>query len=99
MGGSVLSALLPCMDIDSFLTGKRGVSLPFTDYCEPIVSKAAQFQEMFSAVVAFGKKRNWKTLEFRGGETFFQGEEPSEWYYGHTLDLTAGEQGNGASNS
>ena len=36
--GDILSALLPCMDIDSVLTGKRGVSLPFTDSCEPIVS-------------------------------------------------------------
>lgn len=88
----MLSALLPCMDIDSFLTGKRGVSLPFTDYCEPVVSRAGQFQEMLAAAIAFGKKRNWKTLEFRGGETFFKGEEPSEWHYGHTLDLKTGGQ-------
>ena len=32
-----LSALVPVMEIDSFLTGKRGVSLPFTDFCEPII--------------------------------------------------------------
>ena len=75
------------MDIDSFLTGKRGVSLPFTDYCEPVVSNAGQFEELFAAAVALGKKQNWRTLEFRGGETFLQGEEPSEWHYGHTLDL------------
>lgn len=86
-------ALLPCMDIDSYLTGKRGVSLPFTDYCEPLVSKAKQFEEMFAAAIALGKKRNWKTLEIRGGEAFFQGKEPSAWHYGHTLDLTAGEKG------
>ena len=90
--GDVLSALLPCMDINSFLTGRRGVSLPFTDYCEPLVSNAALFPEMLAAAIAFGKKQNWKTLEFRGGETFMQGQEPSEWYYGHTLDLTAGTQ-------
>lgn len=88
--GGVLSALLPCMDIDSFLTGKRGVSLPFTDYCEPIVSDAAQFSEMLAAAIAYGKKQNWKTLEFRGGKAFIQGQETSEWHYGHTLDLTAG---------
>ena len=70
--GDTLSALLPCMDIDSVLTGKRGVSLPFTDYCEPLVSDSGQFEELFAAAVAFGKKRNWRTLELRGGETFFQ---------------------------
>jgi hypothetical protein len=90
--GGVLSALLPCMDIDSFLTGKRGVSLPFTDYCEPIVSDAGQFPEMLAAAIAFGKKQNWKMLEFRGGSAFMQGQEPSEWHYGHTLELTAGSQ-------
>ena len=88
--GGVLSALLPFMDINSVLTGKRGVSLPFTDYCEPVVSDAAQFPEMLAAVTAFGKKQNWKSLEFRGGETFFPNDEPSEWHYGHTLDLTEG---------
>ena len=31
--GDVLSALLPCMGVESRLTGTRGVCLPFTDYC------------------------------------------------------------------
>jgi hypothetical protein len=88
--GGILSALLPFMDINSVLTGKRGVSLPFTDYCEPIVSDVGQFPEMLAAAIAFGKKQNWKTLEFRGGEAFIQNEKPSEWHYGHTLDLTTG---------
>jgi hypothetical protein len=88
--GGTLSALLSCMGIDSALTGKRGVCLPFTDYCEPLVSSAAQFQEMFAAAVALGKRQRWKYLEFRGGEAFLKNEQPSEWHYGHTLDLTAG---------
>jgi len=80
------------MGIHSRLTGKRGVGLPFTDYCEPVVSDAAQFQEMFAAAVDFGKKQNWQYLEVRGGESFFRNEEPSEWHYSHTLDLTAGSR-------
>lgn len=90
--GGVLSALLPCMGIDSLITGKRGVSLPFSDYCEPLVSNPEQFLEMLAAAIAFGKKQNWKTIEFRGGETSLQNEEPSEWHYGHTLDLAEGPQ-------
>jgi CelD/BcsL family acetyltransferase involved in cellulose biosynthesis len=90
-GGS-MKALLPCMDIASALTGKRGVSLPFTDYCEPIAPDAAHFQEMFHAALAFGRKQNWKYLEIRGGKAFLQKEEPSERHHGHTLDLTAGSQ-------
>ena len=90
---AVLEALLPVMEVDSALTGKRGVSLPFTDYCEPIVSDAAQFQELFTAAVAFGKKQGWRYLELRGGERFFPNEEPSECHYGHTLDLADGKKG------
>jgi hypothetical protein len=90
--GGRLSAILPCMGIHSALTGRRGVCLPFTDHCEPAVSDAAQFQEMFAAAVDLGKKQEWKYLEIRGGETFFRNEEPSEWHYGHQLDLTAGSE-------
>lgn len=89
-GEEKLSAVLPLMEVTSFLTGRRGVSLPFTDYCEPIFSDKAQFQEVFAAAVAFGKKQKWGYLEFRGGEPFFQGERPYAWHYGHTLDLTQG---------
>jgi len=90
--GGAMKALLPCMDITSALTGKRGVCLPFTDYCEPLAPDAAHFQEMFHAVIAFGRKQNWKYLEIRGGKAFLQKEEPSERHHGHTLDLTAGSQ-------
>lgn len=89
---SAMKALFPVMEVNSLFTGKRGVSLPFTDYCEPIVSDAAQFRELIAAAVAFGTKRNWQYLEFRGGETFFPTEEPSEWHYGHTLDLAEGSR-------
>jgi hypothetical protein len=88
--GSVMKALLPCMDVSSILTGKRGVSLPFTDHCEPMAADAAQFQELFQAMITIGKRRSWKHLELRGGETFLQNEEPFEYFYGHVLDLTAG---------
>lgn len=84
---AVLEALLPVMEVDSSITGKRGVSLPFTDYCEPIVSGAAQFRGLFDAAVALGRKRGWRYLELRGGEPFFGKMEPSEWHYAHTLDL------------
>jgi hypothetical protein len=84
---AALEAILPVMEVDSPLTGRRGVSLPFTDYCEPSASNAAQFQGLFTAAVALGKKRRWRYLELRGGEAFFDKTEPSEWHYAHTLDL------------
>jgi len=88
---SKLSALIPVMEINSFLTGRRGVSLPFTDYCAPIVPDEAQFNEMITRIIEYGKKARWKYIEWRGGETYFQGIEPSLSYYGHALALTPGE--------
>src|SRR3990167_10276631 len=40
-----LSALIPFMEVGSILTGKRGVSLPFSDYCEIIGIDKDAFQD------------------------------------------------------
>ncbi len=87
---SAPNALVPCMDINSYLTSRRGVALPFTDYCEPVLSDQSQFHDLFREMTSFGRERNWRFLELRGGETFLQNEEPSEHYYGHILDLSPG---------
>jgi len=81
------------MEIKSLLTGRRGVSLPFTDYCQPIVSNRTQFKEMISHIIEYGKRARWKYIEWRGAETYFQNITPSALYYGHTLDLTENEDG------
>jgi len=85
-----LDALCAVMDVRSALTGFRGVSLPFTDYCEPIASDTDQFKEIFNAAIAFGQKKRWRYLELRGVSRFFNNEKPSESFYGHLLDLTPG---------
>ena len=87
-----ISALIPVMGVKSFITGKRGVSLPFTDYCQPIVSAETNSQEIIDELIAFGKKAGWRYLEWRGGESYFKDKTPSLFYYGHTLDLTQNDQ-------
>jgi len=42
--GSRLSGLLPIMEVDSWLTGRRGISLPFTDHCPVIAPDAETFE-------------------------------------------------------
>ena len=88
--GNAIRAILPCMEVRSPLTGKRGVCLPFTDYCEPLAPDADQFKMLFDAAVTFGRKRRWRYLEIRGGEVFLQDKESSEQHHGHILDLTPG---------
>jgi hypothetical protein len=70
-----LRALVPLMEVNSILTGKRGVSLPFTDYCEPIIEKASDFFGLFNSIVEYGEKRGWKYLELRGGDIYFRSQE------------------------
>ncbi len=87
-GPERFAAVLPLMEVNSRLTGKRGVSLPFSDYCEPIVSSKEQFEGIFNYLHDFGKKKGWKYLEIRGGETYLDKHEPSDCYFRHNLDLT-----------
>lgn len=89
--GGKLSALIPVMEIESWLTRKRGVSLPFTDFCSPIVSEKSQFKEIFKSLIEYGKKARWKYIEARGGKDNFQDITTSSSYYTHTLDLTRNE--------
>ena len=85
------SSWLPLMEVDSWLTGRRGISLPFTDDCAPLCAEAETFQTIFRDAVAYGKSRGWKYIESRGGRELFHEVPASLSFYGHSLDLTAGE--------
>lgn len=87
-----LRALLPMMEVDSWLTGKRGVSLPFTDDCEPLSPDAGALTGMLQKVMAYGAERNWRYLECRGGKEFFADAPASTAFYGHRLILPGGEE-------
>lgn len=87
-----IATLIPVMGIKSYLTGKRGVSLPFTDCCEPIISQNIKVDDLWNSLVEYGKKTGWGYLEIRGGDGFGQDTQPSSWYYEHVLDLSQGAQ-------
>ncbi|HEY3760400.1 MAG TPA: GNAT family N-acetyltransferase [Verrucomicrobiae bacterium] len=84
-------SLLPFMEVDSCLTGRRGIALPFTDSCEPSCSDPNSFKMLFRNAVEIGKLRGWDYLEIRGGQRFIGGVPPALSYYGHTVDLPADE--------
>ncbi len=87
-----LRALLPVMEVDSWLTGRRGVSLPFTDDCEPLCLDAAEFRDVLQKVTEYAAERDWKYLECRGGKEFFTGAPASTSFYSHLLSLTGGDE-------
>jgi len=87
-----LSVLIPVMEINSPLTGRRGVSLPFTDICEPIIGDPARFNDAMANVLDYGEKSRWKSFVLNGGTRFLQEKTPSHNYYTHVLDLTRDEE-------
>jgi CelD/BcsL family acetyltransferase involved in cellulose biosynthesis len=85
--GSQLFALLPLCEVRSWITGVRGVSLPFTDRCDPLASADVAWPELFAAACKLGRERPWKYLEVRG---FPEGAaKPSAEFYSHDLDLSS----------
>ncbi len=89
-----MSCLIPLMEIKSFVTGQRGVSLPFTDYCRPICNGDINFHDAFNGLVEYGKKTGWKYIEIRDAGDFFKELPISSFYYGHNLNLLQDEQEN-----
>jgi hypothetical protein len=87
-----LSLLIPMMEIKSILTGRRGVSLPFTDYCEPIVDKPFPFTDVLEDVIRYGNQSGWNSFELRGGKRYLPNEVYASRYFHHILDLSHGEQ-------
>ncbi|MEN8134267.1 MAG: GNAT family N-acetyltransferase [Thermodesulfobacteriota bacterium] len=79
------------MEVQSFITGKRGVSLPFSDYCEPIWETAEDAAQLLTCILSYGKKQGWKYLELRSGKRMPAGQPASNTFLGHTLNLSLGE--------
>lgn len=92
MEGMRLSALLPFMEIRSILTGVRGVSLPFTDECPPILPPGKDLEEALRPVIELARAGGWKTLEVRGTARGGWRLPAAVEYFSHTLDLTEGEE-------
>lgn len=87
-----LKAALPLMEVDSWLTGKRGVALPFTDRCEPLALTSGAAGQLFNAAIELGIQRSWKYLEYCGGRQFLSEQPASTVFYGHQLDLRGGKE-------
>ena len=89
----VLSSVLPMMEVDSWLTGRRGISLPFTDQCEPLCADAGAFAHLHRAVSEHARVRRWKYWELRGGRSLMAAAPASVSFWGHKLELQPDENG------
>ena len=86
-----VAALLPLMEVSSWLTGRRGVSLPFTDYCEPLHASDGALRAVIDEALRVGAGAGWKHVEFRSEDCFGADAVPSLTYWRHSVALERDE--------
>lgn len=76
--------------IQSWLTGHRLVSLPFSDHCEPLVDSPEDLSELLGFLQSDLRKQTWKYIEIRPLSLPVRTElgfENSQTFCFHKLDL------------
>ena len=83
------SVQVPFFEIDGF--GKtRGVSLPFTDFCDPLTNGPVQPQWFWEHLTSCARARGWGSIELRGGMGLTDEGLASATFFGHVLHLEGG---------
>src|ERR1051326_5278411 len=85
-----LQETLPVMEVSSPWTGRRGVSLPFTDLCPPLGTVNHAPRELFEMALGHGRANRWRYLEIRGRGYTPPSAIPSVAFHGHEIDLEPG---------
>ncbi len=86
-----LQTLVPLMEVKSILTGKRGVSLPFTDYCESITDEGESLHEIINELIEYGKSAGWRFIELRCGNCFPEDITFYSLYYAYIMHISEDE--------
>jgi Acetyltransferase (GNAT) domain len=88
-GQEITNGLVFCR-VESWLTGRRLVSLPFSDHCEPLVDDAADRLALAAALDRELPQQRWRYIELRPLQSFDLGTALSRTdvlYSFHQLDL------------
>lgn len=88
--GGRVQALIPVMEVRSVITGRRGVCVPFADFCGPLCFEGANPGPAFAALSALAAERGWKHWEIRGGDKPDSSATRSISFYSHSLSLAGG---------
>ena len=80
------------MLVNSSITGHRLVSLPFSDFCEPLINNEEDFDLLISSIISHCQTTNIMNVEIRGGKEYFVKESESYSYHEHILELNKSEE-------
>lgn len=87
--GKILAGL-PVMEVNSWLTGRRWVSLPFSDYCNPLALKSEIIQDFTDQLVSLHQQPDTPRIELRW---HYPQRSKIETYTQHVLHLNRFEKG------
>lgn len=91
-GENEVASVVPLLEVDSWLTGRRGVCLPFTDACDALVQPDHAPDRLWSDLRSVAGRRGWKYLELRGAQAVPAGAVPAVSFLEHNLSLGGGEE-------
>lgn len=91
LNGDLKNGIVFC-HVRSRLTGRRMISLPFSDHCEPLFDSGPDLHGIMDYLRASLQHRDWKYIEVRPVDgAFCQGKEigfqPTQQFYLHRIDL------------
>ena len=86
-----LVSAIPTMLVKSIFTGKRLVSLPYTDRCEPLINSSEDTDELKNDILKYCKENKINRIEFRASARLFQYEPPAHTDLYYLLDLHRSE--------
>jgi hypothetical protein len=89
--GDRVCGIFPVAEIRSWLTGRRGVCLPFSDECAPLATDRAVLESAVQALTELGRKRRWDYLELRGGGENLRDAMESDGFLAHRIPMEATE--------
>ena len=78
---------IPLLEVRSKLTGRRFVSLPFTDHCPPLGQNATSLSILSSSLTAWRKSQDASLVEIRGEMPKATGVHPTTVAVRHVMPL------------
>ena len=94
-GGEIRNGVVFCR-INSWITGRRLVSLPFSDHCEPLIDSSRDMEAILNGLRACRDSRKLSYVELRPADPGFAASgsddlHASNKYYLHMIDLGSSE--------
>jgi hypothetical protein len=87
-----IESILPVMEVSSTLNGRRGVALPFTDFCDPLASGTAAQDDLYASALDYGRQCGWRSFEWRNAYRIEPDASASTAFWGHVIHLEDGPE-------